>query len=137
MSSDDIPKNGQKSSRLLVAIGALVFSALPLRLGSQSLAPASDTLTTGTLGNLHADKRVVRTGRWIVVREFSIDFAVKDSTIFCGELTTTDASEANDLIGSSGQPVDLVEKGKDLYLTLKSGRKIRARRLTSEKCPRT
>ena len=137
MSQDDIPERRRMSSYgLLCALAALIFFVLPLQLGSQSLTPVSETLTTGTLGNLHVDKRVVQSGRWFLVREFTIDFAVKDTAVFCGELTTTDATEATDLIGSNGQPVDFVEKGKDLYLTLKNGRKIRTRRLSSEKCPR-
>jgi hypothetical protein len=119
----------------LFVFAPLIFFALPLQLGSQSLTPVSETVTSGTLGNLHADKRVVQSGRWFLVREFTIDFAVKDSAVFCGELTTTDATEANDLMASNGQPVDFVEKGKDLLLTLKNGRKIRARRLSTEKCP--
>jgi hypothetical protein len=61
---------------------------------------------------------------------------VRNAVTYCGEITTTDATEAHDLMDSSGQPVELVEKGKDLYLTLKSGRQIRARRLSPEKCPR-
>jgi len=135
MSGDDIPEP-RRSSRLLFAVTALMLCAAALQLRSQSLTPVSETVTTGTIANLHADKRVVQSGRWFLVREFTIDFAVKDTAVFCGELTTTDATEANDLIASNGQPVDFVEKGKDLYLTLKNGRKIRARRLSSEKCPR-
>lgn len=136
MNGDDIPEcRRSKSSRLLFVLAPLIFFVLPLPLGSQSLIPVSETMTTGTLGNLHADKRVVQSGRWFLVREFTIDFAVKDSAVFCGELTTTDATEANDLMASNGQPVDFVGKGKDLFVTLKNGRKIRARRLTTEKCP--
>jgi hypothetical protein len=87
------------------------------------------------LSNLHSDKRVVQNGRWFLVREFTVDFAVRDSVTYCGEITTTDATEAHDLIDSSGQVVSVVEKGKDLYLTLKSGRRIRAHRLSADKCP--
>ncbi len=137
MSGDDIPKQRRRrSSWLLFALALQIFFALPPQLRSQSLTPVSETVSTGTLGNLHADKRVVQSGRWFLVREFTIDFAVKDTAVFCGELTTTDATEANDLIAGNGQPVDFVEKGKDLFLTLKNGRKIHARRLSSEKCPR-
>ncbi len=85
--------------------------------------------------NLHSDKRVVQNGRWVLVREFTVDFAVRDSVTYCGEITTTDATEAHDLLDSGGQVVSVVEKGKDLYVTLKSGRRIRAHRLNPDKCP--
>ena len=113
----------------------LISFAISLQLHSQSFTPVSETVTSGTLGNMHSDKHVVQSGRWLIVREFTIDFAVKDTAVFCGQLTTTDATEANDLMASNGQPVAFVEKGKDLFLTLKNGRKIHARRLSSEKCP--
>jgi hypothetical protein len=136
MSGDDISERRRSKNRLLIALTTLLVFVLPLQLGSQSLTPISDTATTGTLGNLHADQRVVQSGRWLIVREFTIDFAVKDAAVFCGELTTTNATEAHDLISSNGQPIDFVDNGKDLFLTLKNGRKIHARRLSSEKCPR-
>jgi hypothetical protein len=132
----DIPQGKRRGCRLLLVLSALICFLLSVPLCSQTLIPASETETTGTLGNLHADQRVVQNGRWLIVREFNIDFAVKNAAVFCGELTTTNATEAHDLIDSKGQPVQFVENGKDLFLTLKSGRKIHARRLSSEKCPR-
>ena len=42
----------------------------------------------------------------------------------------------HELIDSSGQAVEILEKGKDLYVTLKSGRQIRAHRLSADKCSR-
>ena len=88
------------------------------------------------MSDLRSDKRVVQNGRWFLVREFTVDFAVRDSVTYCGEITTTDATEAHDLLDSGGQVVEVSEKGKDLYITLKSGRRIRARRLSGDKCPR-
>lgn len=136
MNGADITEGWRNRATLLFAIASLIFFALQPQLASQALTPASETVTTGTLGNLHADQHVVQNGRWLIVREFTIDFAVKDTAVFCGELTTTNATEAHDLIDNNGQQVEFVENGKDLYLTLKNGRRIRARRLSSEKCPR-
>ena len=136
MSGDDIPEGGRTSRPRQFGLAALALFILTLPLGSQTLTPASETVITGTLGNLHADQRVVQSGRWLIVREFTIDFAVKDTAVYCGQLTTTNATEAHDLIDNNGQPVEFVESGKDLYLTLKNGRKIRAHRLSQEKCPR-
>jgi hypothetical protein len=137
MAVDEIPAEGRQSRQaLLFALTTLLLVFLPLQLRSQTIIPVSDAITTGTLVNMHTDKRVVQSGRWFLVREFTVDFAVKDSAVYCGELTTTDATEAHDLMESNGQPVQFAEKGKDLYITLKTGRKIRAHRLSAEKCPR-
>lgn len=136
MSGDDIPESRRSSSKLLFGLVALLLFVVPMRLGGQSLVPVSETQASGTIGNLHADQHVVQSGRWLIVREFTIDFAVKNAAVFCGQLTTTNTTEAHDLIDSKGQPVDFLDNGKDLLLTLKNGRKIHARRLSSEKCPR-
>jgi len=137
MNGEDIPAEGRRRGvRRLVVLAAMLVAAMPLPLRSQTLAPVSEALTTGTLANLHADKRVVQSGRWFLVREFTIDFAVKNTAVYCGQLTTTDATEAHDLIDSNGQAVEFADKGKDLYLTLKTGRRIKAHRLSTEKCPR-
>ncbi len=136
MPGDDIPAAWRRVrlSRILAA-SMLVFLLLSVRLPGQTAAPPADQAKTGTLSNLHSDKRVVQNGRWFLVREFTVEFAVRDSVTYCGEITTTDATEAHDLLDSSGQVVSVVEKGKDLYLTLKSGRRIRAHRLSGDKCP--
>jgi len=137
MNGDDNPaEGGGRSVRPLLVLAAMLLAAMPPPLGSQTLTPVSETAITGTLANLHAEKRVVQSGRWFLVREFTIDFAVKNTTVHCGELTTTDATEAHELIDSSGQAVEFVDKGKDLYITLKTGRRIKAHRLSAEKCPR-
>ena len=116
----------------LLASALLLELLLPLSLPGQN---DSGTVKAGTLANVHTDKRVVQSARWLLAREFTVDFAVKNSEVSCGEITTTDATEAHDLINSKGQQVEVVEKGKDLYLKLQSGRHIRARRLSTEKCP--
>jgi hypothetical protein len=135
MTGDEIPAEPRRIglSRILV-VPVLVFLFLSPRLPGQT-APSADEANTGTLTNLRSDKRVVQNGRWFLVREFTVDFAVRDSVTYCGEITTTDATEAHDLLDSGGQIVSVIEKGKDLYLTLKSGRRIRAHRLSGDKCP--
>ncbi len=119
-----------------------VFLLLPLlslpqpSLSSQT--PAAQDVNTGILSNLHSDKRVVQSARWFLVREFTIEFAVRGAhQTYCGELMTTDATEAHDLIGSSGQPVAVAERGKDLEIKLDNGRHIKAHRLNPERCPRS
>jgi len=136
VTGDQIPAARKRigPSRIL-AVPFLVFVFLSSHLPGQTTAPAGVT-KTGTLSDLRSDKRVVQNGRWFLVREFTVDFAVRDSETYCGEITTTDATEAHDLIDSTGQVVDISEKGKDLYITLKSGRRIRAHRLSRDKCPR-
>lgn len=123
-------------SHLLAAI--LLFSVFSPAADSAQSNPASPDLSkTGTLSDLHSDKRVVQNGRWFLVREFTVDFSVKDGTqMYCGEIVTTDATEAYDLMNSGGQPVEVSEKGKDITLTLKDGRRVKAHRLNLDKCPR-
>ncbi|MGA9563989.1 MAG: hypothetical protein WBS19_00570, partial [Candidatus Korobacteraceae bacterium] len=46
---------------------------------------ATSSAKTGTIVDTHSDKRVVQTGRWYVVRQFTVDFAVKcSSQTYCG-----------------------------------------------------
>jgi hypothetical protein len=136
MTGDEISAE-RKRIRLsrILALPLLVFLLLPSHLPGQTAAPPTAVAKTGTLADLRWDKRVVQNGRWFLVREFTVDFAVRDTATYCGEITTTDATEAHELIDSSGQAVEIIEKGKDLYVTLKSGRRIRAHRLSAEKCP--
>jgi len=136
MTGDEIPAECRRIrlSRILT-VPLLVFLLLSSRLPGQTAAPSADVPKTGTLADMRSDKRVVQNGRWFLVREFTVDFAVRDSVTYCGEITTTDATEAHDLLDSSGQVVSVIEKGKDLYITLKSGRRIRAHRLSGDKCP--
>lgn len=136
MTGDEIPAQ-RKRIRLsrILAPSLLVLLLLSSRLPGQNSAPSADVSKSGTLTNLRSDKRVVQNGRWFLVREFTVDFVVRDSVTYCGEITTTDATEAHDLLDSGGQVVEVIEKGKDLYITLKSGRRIRAHRLSGDKCP--
>ena len=136
MASRETAKARRSSVPLLLALTAVILAMVSMTAHGQAVIPISETAISGTLSNLHVDKRVVQSGRWFLVREFTIDFAVRDTAVYCGELTTTDATEAHDLIDSNGQAVQFVDKGKDLYLTLKTGRRIRTRKLSAEKCPR-
>jgi hypothetical protein len=127
----------QKRIRLRGLLAALLFAFVLLATSSQAAPPSTDDSSkTGTLADLRSDKRVVQNGRWFLVREFTVEFAIRDSETYCGELTTTDATEAHDLIDSRGQTVAVLERGKDLYLTLKNGRHIKTHRLTPDRCPR-
>ena len=121
---------------LTVVLSAIMLLSLST---AQTVPSASNANTPGTLGNLHSENRVVQNGRWLLLREFTVDFTVQDvhSQSYCGEITTADATEAHDLMISGGQLVQVNEKGKDVYITLKDGRVIRARRLTPDKCHRT
>jgi hypothetical protein len=137
MSGDGTPSAAKWSSLIgVLAAWALGLFLLPATFFGQTLMQVSETVQSGTLANLHADKRVVQNGRWFLVREFSVQFAVRAAQqTYCGEISTTDATEAHDLIDSRGQVVEVAEKGKDLELTLKNGRRIRAHRMSPERCP--
>ena len=123
---------------LVLASIWFVFGAFSLPARAQSGEVVSATAISGKLSNLRSDQRVVQNGRWFLVREFTVEFTVQDSAhYYCGEIITTDTTEAHDLINSGGQTVDIQEHGKDLYLTLKDGRKLHTRRLNENQCPRT
>jgi hypothetical protein len=138
MTDDDSPAKSRRIQLCRMFVLCLPFLVLPLHVSTQAVASASDSANGSILSNLHSDKRVVQSGRWFLVREFDIQFAVRGSQqTYCGELSTTDATEANDLIDSEGHPVQLAEKGKDLEITLGNGRHIKAHRLTPDRCPRS
>ena len=90
---------------------------------------------TGTVVDARSDKKVVQTGRWMVVRQFTVNVEVKCSDrTFCGEVTTTVTNEVDDLMASKGQSVQCSESGHDLDLTLKNGRRVRTRQVDASKC---
>ena len=77
----------------------------------------------------------MQAGRWYIVRQFTVDFAVKCSNqTYCGEVTTTVVNEVDDLMASKGKSVELLESGKDIDVTLQSGRHIKARQVSANKC---
>jgi hypothetical protein len=90
---------------------------------------------SGTLIETHSDKKVVQTGRWYVVRQFTVDFAVRCSNqTYCGEITTTVVNEVDDLKASKGKSVKLLESGRDIDVTLQNGRHIKAHQVSPNKC---
>ena len=92
---------------------------------------------TGTVVDTHSDKKVVQTGRWMVVRQFTVNLEVNCSDrVYCGEVTTTITNEVDDLMASKGQSVECGASGHDLDLTLKNGRKVKAHQVSTDKCVR-
>ena len=90
---------------------------------------------TGTIVETHSDKKVVQTGRWMVVRQFTVNVEVKCSDkTYCGEITTTVVNEVDDLMANKGQSVECSESGHDLDLTLRSGRRVKAHQVAANKC---
>src|SRR5271157_2964268 len=138
MSEDGVPARSRQLSAALVVLG--IYLVVCANLQAQS-SMATGNLSakppqTGTLTDTHSDKRVVQTGRWYVVRLFTVDFAVRcPNQTYCGEVTTTVVNEVDDLMASRGQPVELVESGKDIDVTLHNGRHIKAHQLAANKCP--
>ena len=120
-----------------VLLSAVLLFGYSANAQNSSARPASTTSSAkaGTLVETHSDKRVVQTGRWYVVRQFTVDFAVKCANqTYCGEITTTVVNEVDDLMASKGKPVELSESGRDIDLTLQNGRHIRAHQLSPNKC---
>ena len=125
MSDDGHPASGLGSA-LLVLLTLLVVCA-----GGLAQAPAK----SGTIVETRSDKKVVQTGRWMVVRQFTVNFAVKcaDKT-YCGEITTTITNEVDDIMASKGKPVELLASGKEIDVKLGNGRRIKAREVDADKC---
>src|SRR5271165_1974855 len=138
MSEVGVPPRSYRLTRALVLLG--IWFVVCVSVQAQNSTPTGNSSATspqtGTLTDTHSDKRVVQTGRWYVVRQFTVDFAVRCSNqTYCGEVTTTVVNEVDDLMASRGQPVELVESGKDIDVTLHNGRHIKAHQLATNKCP--
>jgi len=138
MSEVGVPPRSHQLTKalLLLGIGLVVCVGVQAQSSTPAGNPPTNPAQTGTLTDTHSDKRVVQTGRWYVVRQFTVDFAVRCSNqTYCGEVTTTVVNEVDDLMASRGQPVELVESGKDIDVTLHNGRHIKAHQLAANKCP--
>jgi hypothetical protein len=119
----------------LLSLALLLCCSANAQNSSAATGPASSGAKAGTVVETHSDKRVVQTGRWYIVRQFTVDFAVRCANqTYCGEVTTTVVNEVDDLMASKGQPVELLENGKDIDVTLQSGRHIKAHQVSSNKC---
>ena len=134
MSEDGVPARSRRRIRTAELLGILlVLCGGAWAQGSASGANSSSQ--TGTMIEAHSDKRVVQTGRWYVVRQFTVDFAVKcPSQTYCGEVTTTVVNEVDDLMANKGKPVELLASGKDIDVTLQNGRRIKAHQVAANKC---
>jgi hypothetical protein len=128
MSEAGIGGCSRQCLRVIAVLGATILFSL-------TAAAQQASAKTGTIVETHSDKRVVQTGRWYVVRQFTVDFAVQcSSQTYCGEVTTTVINEVDDLMASKGKPVELQESGKDIDVTLQNGRRIKAHQVDANKC---
>jgi hypothetical protein len=131
------PRQFVCTALLLGTIFALCFAAQGQNATATPSASAATGARAGTVVDTHSDKRVVQTGRWYVTRQFTVDFAVKcTNQTYCGEITTTVVNEVDDLMASKGQPVQLLESGKDIDVTLQNGRRFKAHQVPANKCAR-
>ena len=120
-----------------MVLSAVLLFCYSANAQSSSSTPGATAVgaKSGTLIETHSDKRVVQTGRWYVVRQFTVDFAVKCSNqTYCGEVTTTVVNEVDDLMASKGKSVELLESGRDIDVTLQNGRHIKAHQVSPNKC---
>jgi len=132
MSEEGGHARARRHVMLLVLLAACLSASVRLKAASVS-DPAQTK--TGTIVETHSDKKVVQTGRWMVVRQFTVNVEVKCSDkTYCGEVTTTVVNEVDDLMASKGQSVECSESGHDLDLTLKSGRRVKAHQVAANKC---
>jgi hypothetical protein len=134
MNEDGVPTRMRRLIRTAVLLGILPF--LGGGAWAQGAGPGGNSATqSGTMTEAHSDKKVVQTGRWYLVRQFTVNFAVKGpNQTYCGEVTTTVINEVDDLMANKGKPVELLASGKDIDVTLQNGRRIRARQVAANKC---
>jgi hypothetical protein len=126
MSEDGAPARSRRYPLAAGMVWIILLSCLSVQ---------AQSAQSGTITEAHSDKRVVQTGRWYVVRQFTVDFAVKcSSQTYCGEVTTTVINEVDDLMASKGKSVELSESGKDIDVTLQNGRRIKAHQVAANKC---
>jgi len=119
----------------LLSVALLLCYSVNAQTASAVSGSTASGAKAGTVVETHSDKRVVQAGRWYIVRQFTVDFAVKCSNqTYCGEVTTTVVNEVDDLMASKGKSVELLESGKDIDVTLQSGRHIKARQVSANKC---
>jgi len=129
-------EGGHARARRHLMFLVLLAGCLSGSLGVQAASVSDPAQTkTGTIVETHSDKKVVQTGRWMVVRQFTVNVEVKCSDkTYCGEITTTVVNEVDDLMANKGQSVECSESGHDLDLTLKSGRRVKAHQVSANKC---
>ncbi len=75
MSEAGIGGGSRQCLRVIATLGAIILFCLSAP--AQQPAATSSSAKTGTIVDTHSDKRVVQTGRWYVVRQFTVDFAVQ------------------------------------------------------------
>ncbi|HZD33542.1 MAG TPA: hypothetical protein VE779_17995, partial [Candidatus Angelobacter sp.] len=134
MREDDHPASVPRHRVILLLLGTCLALSSAARAGSASVSDSTPS-KTGTVVDTHSEKKVVQTGRWMVIRQFTVNLEVKCSDhIYCGEVTTTITNEVDDLMASKGQSVECSESGHDIDLTLKNGRKVKAHQVSTDKC---
>jgi hypothetical protein len=138
MCEDGHPARTARHCICLLLGTCLVFSGAARSESAPASDPAPQAQThAGTVIDTRSDKKVVQTGRWMVVRQFTVNLEVKCSgQLYCGEVTTTVTNEVDDLMASKGQSVECGASGHDLDLTLQNGRKVRAHQVSTDKCVR-
>ena len=129
-------EGGHARARRHLLFLVLLVASLSVSVGAESISVSDPAQAkTGTIIETHSDKKVVQTGRWLVVRQFTVNVEVKCSDkTYCGEIITTVVNEVDDLMASKGQSVGCSESGHDIDLTLKSGRRIKAHQVATNKC---
>jgi len=134
MSEDDHPAHATWCYLFLLVLGTLASPCTTSYLRAASVNDPPQT-KTGTVIETHSDKKVVQAGRWMVVRQFTVNVEVKCSDrTYCGEVTTTAVNEVDDLMASKGQSVECAESGHNIDLTLKNGRRVKAHQVDITKC---
>jgi len=73
--------------------------------------------------------------RWSGVHEFTLHFSVRDSLgVHCYEFRSVVLQDVNDLRGSSGHEIKMLQRGNKLNAVLDTGRSIKADATKADQC---
>ena len=100
----------------------------------------SDKLPSSNQGkilHIQDDTEWVRYGRWSALREHTMHtYAQFSNEDYCAVFSTTVIEEAKDLQSSQGKQMPMMLDGKDLVITLPSGRHLKMHVVKPGECER-
>lgn len=130
--------NTRRASLLLMTLWLVVLIAVgrpvPAAGAQSDKMPPSNQ---GKILHIQDDTEWVRYGRWSALRQHTMHtYAQVANEDYCAVFSTTVIDEAKDLQSSEGQQMPMVLDGKDLLITLPSGRHLKMHVVKPGECER-
>jgi len=119
----------------LCLIALIALSSPTSAAGAQS--DKADASNQGKILQIQDETEWVRYGRWSALRQHTMHtYAHVANNDYCAVYSTTVIDEAKDLASSQGQQMPMVVDGKDLLITLPSGRHLKMHVVKPGECER-